>query len=114
MRKSPSNCPQGAAAVRELSVKLGSYEDPTVTRRWCSRWSSTARKPSGVRSGDFFGTGIGLNPFQGWYRTVGRGRNDDLPLGDALPRVWQDLHRESGRQAGGGSVGSNDGRLDLG
>ena len=53
--------------------------------------------------GDFFGSGIGLNPFQGWYRTVA----DD----GTMTCRWVMPYRESGKisvlnrrgQAGGGS-----------
>ncbi|MCH5377464.1 MAG: DUF2961 domain-containing protein, partial [Planctomycetes bacterium] len=62
--------PQGAAAVRGLSVKLGSYEDPAVTRRVVLKIEFDGRETVWCPVGDFFGSGIGLNPFQGWYRTV--------------------------------------------
>lgn len=62
--------PQGAAAVRELSVKLGSYEDPAVTRSVVLKMEFDGDETVWCPVGDFFGSGIGLNPFQGWYRTV--------------------------------------------
>lgn len=62
--------PTGASAVRELTVKLGSYEDPSVTRSVVLKMEFDGKETVWCPVGDFFGTGIGLNPFQGWYRTV--------------------------------------------
>ncbi len=60
----------GSAAIRELSVKLGNYDDPTVTRRVVLKIEFDGKETVWCPIGDFFGSGIGLNPFQGWYRTV--------------------------------------------
>lgn len=62
--------PKGVAAVRELSVKLGSYADPEVTRKVVLKMSFDGKDTVWCPLGDFFGSGIGLNPFQGWFRTV--------------------------------------------
>ncbi|TWU39902.1 hypothetical protein Q31b_32180 [Novipirellula aureliae] len=62
--------PSGEAAVRRLSVKLGSYEDPEVTRSVVLKIDFDGKETVWCPIGDFFGCGIGLNPFQGWYRTV--------------------------------------------
>lgn len=62
--------PQGVAAVRELSVKLGSYADPEVMRKLVLKMSFDGKDTVWCPLGDFFGSGIGLNPFQGWFRTV--------------------------------------------
>jgi hypothetical protein len=62
--------PAGAAAVRELSVKLGSYADPDVTRKVVLKMAFDGKQTVWCPIGDFFGSGIGLNPFQGWARTV--------------------------------------------
>ncbi|WP_343224822.1 glycoside hydrolase family 172 protein [Pelagicoccus sp. SDUM812005] len=62
--------PRGVAAVRELSVKLGSYEDPEVMRKVVLKMSFDGKDTVWCPLGDFFGSGIGLNPFQGWFRTV--------------------------------------------
>lgn len=62
--------PAGTAAVRELSVKLGSYADPTVTRQVVLKMEFDGKETVWCPIGDFFGSGIGLNPVQGWYRTV--------------------------------------------
>ncbi len=62
--------PRGVAAVRELSVKLGSYADPEVMRKVVLKMRFDGKDTVWCPLGDFFGSGIGLNPFQGWYRTV--------------------------------------------
>ncbi|MDF7799032.1 DUF2961 domain-containing protein [Pontiellaceae bacterium B1224] len=59
-----------AAAIRELLVKLESYDDPTVTRSVVLKMEFDGQETVWCPIGDFFGCGIGLNPFQGWYRTV--------------------------------------------
>lgn len=60
----------GTAAIRDLSVKLGSYDDPTVTRSVVLKIEFDGKQTVWCPIGDFFGSGIGLNPYQGWYRTV--------------------------------------------
>ncbi len=62
--------PEGSAALRELSVKLDGYEDPKVTRSVVLKMEFDGKETVWCPLGDFFGNGIGLNPFQGWYRTV--------------------------------------------
>ncbi|MGB7326746.1 MAG: glycoside hydrolase family 172 protein, partial [Rubripirellula sp.] len=62
--------PSGAAAIRELSLKLDSYKVPNVTRHVVLKLSFDDKETVWCPIGDFFGGGIGLNPFQGWYRTV--------------------------------------------
>ncbi|CAA6692459.1 MULTISPECIES: glycoside hydrolase family 172 protein [unclassified Lentimonas] len=62
--------PTGEAAVRELSVKLGSYENPNVTRQVVLKIEFDGKETVWCPIGDFFGSGVGLNPVQGWYRTV--------------------------------------------
>ncbi|MEI6890800.1 MAG: glycoside hydrolase family 172 protein [Pontiella sp.] len=63
--------PSGAsAAVRELMVKLGNYDDPTITRSVVLKMEFDGKETVWCPIGDFFGCGIGLNPFKGWYRTV--------------------------------------------
>ncbi|MCM2370402.1 glycoside hydrolase family 172 protein [Aporhodopirellula aestuarii] len=65
--------PSGNAAVRSLSIKLGSYDDPSVTRSVILKMEFDGQETVWCPVGDFFGTGIGLHPFQGWYRTVSEG-----------------------------------------
>lgn len=62
--------PAGPGAVRELSVRLGGWDDPHVTRRVVLKIEFDGKETVWCPIGDFFGSGIGLNPFQGWYRTV--------------------------------------------
>ena len=62
--------PRRTAAVRELSVKLGDYSNPEVTRKVVLKMEFDGKPTVWCPIGDFFGSGIGLNPFQGWYRTV--------------------------------------------
>ncbi|MHC4596913.1 MAG: glycoside hydrolase family 172 protein, partial [Planctomycetota bacterium] len=64
--------PAGTHAVRTLSVKLGSYDDPQVTRSLVLRIVFDGQETVWCPVGDFFGTGVGLHPFKDWYRTVAR------------------------------------------
>ncbi|MDA8563264.1 DUF2961 domain-containing protein [Mariniblastus sp.] len=60
----------GTAAVRELTVKLDDYSNPEVTRLVVLKMEFDGKETVWCPIGDFFGSGIGLNPVQGWYRTV--------------------------------------------
>ncbi|CAM4153812.1 glycoside hydrolase family 172 protein [Zobellia nedashkovskayae] len=60
----------GTNAVRGLSLKLDSYKDSTITRSVVLKMEFDGQETVWIPIGDFFGCGIGLNPFQGWYRTV--------------------------------------------
>ncbi|WP_218129612.1 glycoside hydrolase family 172 protein [Kriegella aquimaris] len=62
--------PSGNAAVRELSLQLADYKNPEVTRSVVLKMEFDGMQTVWTPIGDFFGSGIGLNPFQGWYRTV--------------------------------------------
>jgi len=62
--------PKGNAAIRELSIKLDNYKNPEVTRTVVLKMEFDGEQTVWCPIGDFFGSGIGLNPFQGWYRTV--------------------------------------------
>ena len=62
--------PAGPAAVRTLTVKLASYKDPGITRAVVLKMEFDGKEAVWCPVGDFFGTGIGLHPFQGWDRTV--------------------------------------------
>jgi len=62
--------PSGTASVRELTVKLGDYSNPEVTRLVVLKVEFDGKQTVWCPIGDFFGSGIGLNPVQGWYRTV--------------------------------------------
>lgn len=62
--------PKGEAAIRQLSVKLGNYSDPKVTRSVVLKIDFDGKETVWTPIGDFFGTGIGLHPFEDWFRTV--------------------------------------------
>ncbi|MCP5535225.1 MAG: DUF2961 domain-containing protein [Akkermansiaceae bacterium] len=62
--------PKGAAAIRELSVKLADYHKMSVTRTTVLKIEFDNKETVWCPVGDFFGSGMGLNPHQGWYRTV--------------------------------------------
>ncbi|MGJ8654512.1 MAG: glycoside hydrolase family 172 protein [Opitutaceae bacterium] len=62
--------PTGVAAVRELTVRLDDYSNPDVTRLVVLKMEFDGQETVWCPIGDFFGSGIGLNPMQGWYRTV--------------------------------------------
>ena len=62
--------PAGTAAIREISVKLDDYSDLEVTRTVVLKIEFDGDETVWCPIGDFFGSGIGLNPVQGWYRTV--------------------------------------------
>ena len=81
--------PSGTGSVRELSVKLGSYEDPSVTRSVVLKMEFDGKETLWCPVGDFFGSGIGLNPFQGWYRTVAED--------GTMSCRWVMPYRESGK-----------------
>lgn len=58
--------PAGMAAVRELTVKLASYDDPNVMRKVVLKMGFDGKETVWCPIGDFFGSGIGLNPHQAW------------------------------------------------
>ncbi|WP_299668335.1 glycoside hydrolase family 172 protein [uncultured Polaribacter sp.] len=64
--------PKGVAAIRALSLKLGSYQDSTITRDVIIKINFDDKQTVWCPISEFFGTGVGLNPFQGWYRTVAK------------------------------------------
>lgn len=66
----PIKLPQGTNVIRDLSIKLESYADSTLTRSVILKIEFDGQETVWCPIGDFFGSGIGLNPYQGWYRTV--------------------------------------------
>ena len=63
--------PKGNAAIRTLNIKLGDYAtDPEVTCKVILKVAFDGKQTIWTPIGDFFGTGIGLHPYQGWYHTV--------------------------------------------
>ena len=81
--------PEGTSAVRSLSLKLGSYTDSTTTRSLVLKMEFDGQQTVWCPVGDFFGTGIGLHPFQGWYRTVAED--------GTMSCRWVMPYRESGK-----------------
>ena len=61
--------PPGPGAVRQLTLKLAK-QDEQITRSLVLKIEFDGRPSVWCPAGDFFGTGLGLNPFQDWYRTV--------------------------------------------
>ncbi|WP_406683268.1 DUF2961 domain-containing protein [Seonamhaeicola sp. MEBiC1930] len=57
-------------AIREINLKLGNYKNAEVTRNVVLKIEFDGEQTVWCPIGDFFGGGIGLNPFNGWYRTV--------------------------------------------
>ncbi|MDW5290109.1 glycoside hydrolase family 172 protein [Formosa sp. PL04] len=62
--------PNGTAAVRSLVLKLDDYKDPEIMRSVVLKMEFDGQQTVWTPIGDFFGTGIGLNPVKGWYQTV--------------------------------------------
>ncbi|SDS58922.1 Protein of unknown function [Polaribacter sp. KT25b] len=61
---------KGEAALKNLALKLKSYQDSSVTRSVIIKINFDGKETVWSPIGDFFGTGVGLHPFKGWYRTV--------------------------------------------
>ena len=64
------NLPDRTSAIKALSIKLDNYTDSTITQSVILKIEFDGKKTVWCPIGDFFGTGIGLHPFKGWYRTV--------------------------------------------
>ena len=62
--------PGGSAVIREIKLKLNDYSNANVTRHVVLKIEFDGKETVWCPIGDFFGSGIGLNPFKGWYRTV--------------------------------------------
>lgn len=81
--------PNGTGAIRELSVSLDNYKNPEVTRTVVLKMEFDGEETVWCPIGDFFGSGIGLNPYQGWYRTV----NED----GTMTSRWVMPYQKSGK-----------------
>ncbi|SHJ03899.1 glycoside hydrolase family 172 protein [Pseudozobellia thermophila] len=81
--------PKGNGAVRELSIKLDDYNNPRVTRSVVLKMEFDGRPTVWCPIGDFFGSGIGLNPYQGWYGTVSEA--------GTMTSRWVMPYRDSGK-----------------
>lgn len=64
------NLPDGTRALEMLSVKIDSESSPQLTRSLILKIKFDGKETVWTPIGDFFGTGVGIHPFQGWYRTV--------------------------------------------
>ncbi|ALJ04715.1 hypothetical protein APS56_06015 [Pseudalgibacter alginicilyticus] len=62
--------PEGNAAIKELSLKLKDYKNIEVTRSIVLKIEFDGKQTVWTPIGDFFGSGIGLNPHQGWHIAV--------------------------------------------
>ncbi len=60
----------GPQAICRLSVRLKAEDTEQALRTTVLAISFDGRRTVWCPVGDFFGTGVGLNPYQGWYRTV--------------------------------------------
>lgn len=62
--------PAGVSAVHVFSLKLGSYKDSTITRSVFVKMNFDGEQTVFSPISEYFGTGLGLNPYQGWNITV--------------------------------------------
>ncbi|MCG8557988.1 MAG: DUF2961 domain-containing protein [Proteobacteria bacterium] len=62
--------PKGESAVYEITLEPETLDDPRRMRSLILKASFDGNETVWSPVGEFFGTGVGLNPFQGWYRTV--------------------------------------------
>ena len=60
----------GPAALRELSVQLKAEDLPAALRSTVLMIELDGEQTVWCPVGDFFGSGVGVNAFQGWWRTV--------------------------------------------
>lgn len=64
--------PAGPAAVRTLQITIDPREAQAL-RSTVLRMTFDGEESVWCPVGDFFGNGVGYNPFTGWYRTVDKG-----------------------------------------
>ncbi|MGJ8641097.1 MAG: glycoside hydrolase family 172 protein [Opitutaceae bacterium] len=62
--------PAGTGSIREISVKLDDYTDPAITREVVLLVEFDDEQRVWCPIGDFFGSGIGMNPHNGWFYGV--------------------------------------------
>ena len=60
----------GPAAVRKLRMKIEADDPEAATRSTVLCLEFDGRPTAWCPVGDFFGSGAGVNPFRGWWRTV--------------------------------------------
>jgi plastocyanin len=65
------NLPAGTNAVHEFTIELGeNSRGNQLMRSVIVKAEFDGQETIWCPLGDFFGTGVGLHPFEGWYRTV--------------------------------------------
>lgn len=62
-----------SANIKELSLKLNDYSNKNITRSVVLKIEFDGQQTVYSPISEFFGTGVGLNPFEGWYRSVSKG-----------------------------------------
>jgi hypothetical protein len=60
----------GQRAVRQLMVRVDAEDLPAATRQTVIRVAVDGRETVACPVGDFFGSGVGINPYTGWWRQV--------------------------------------------
>ncbi|MDD3469078.1 MAG: DUF2961 domain-containing protein [Thermoguttaceae bacterium] len=61
---------RGPEAIRQLTVKLQAEDMPLALRQTVLRMTFDDVVTAVVPVGDFFATGVGINPYQTWWNTV--------------------------------------------
>jgi len=62
--------PPGPAAVKLLTIRIKDLKSAAQTRQLILKLSFDGHETVWCPIGDFFGTGLGINPLRDWYRTV--------------------------------------------
>ena len=62
--------PNGTAAINMFTLKVNDYANNDVMRSTIVKMSFDGKEKVWCPIGDFFGTGVSLNPYQGWHNTV--------------------------------------------
>lgn len=62
--------PDGSAAIKALTLKLNDYSKQNIMRSVVLKIKFDGQQTVYTPISEFFGAGVGLNPFNGWYRTV--------------------------------------------
>ncbi len=63
---------KGSGAIRRLSVRLQAEDLEAACRQVVLSMSFDGQRTVWCPVGDFFGSGVGVNPFKGWWREVGK------------------------------------------
>ncbi|MFC1762074.1 hypothetical protein ACFL6U_08330 [Planctomycetota bacterium] len=80
--------PAGPNAVQQFQVQLGSEITDQMMRSVVVKGQFDGKETIWCPLGEFFGSGVGLHPFQGWYRTVGVNLTDiTVAAGDSISFV---------------------------